>query len=195
MEGKHVPRSWCFAVVPLAVLLVAGCAGDPAPAVPARTFPALRAGAAVPLEIEVLAQDAVEPAALRMLLVRAGFAAAAERTFVGGRDLRSVTARIVEFSSEQGASVYLRWLDTHARDLLGEAERGTAIALGDGKTASSYTAAPGGCCAKAMTTSFAAWRRGASVLSVLVVGAGADAGGLASLARGFDAATVATEET
>jgi len=175
-------------VVPaIAVWLAVGCGAELSPSVPAQAFPDMRAGKTAPLDLETLAQDAVEPMTLRTLLDRARFAAATERTFVGGEGIRSVTARIVVFSYEAGARQYLEWLDTHAGDLLGAAKQGPAIALSDGGSAFSYTAAPGGCCAKATTTSLAAWRRGRRVLTILAAGADA-ATGLEELARELDGA-------
>jgi hypothetical protein len=195
VEGKRVAPNRRLVVSAIAVWLAVGCGGDPSPSVPAQAFPDLRAGKTAPLDLLTLAQDAVEPMTLRALLDRAGFAAATERTFVGGEGIRSVTARIVVFSSEVGAREYLQWLDIHPGDILGAAEHGPTIALSDGGSAFSYTASPGGCCAKATTTSLAAWQRGRRVLTVLAAGADA-ATGLEELARELDgAARSGTEES
>jgi hypothetical protein len=183
-------------VVATGAAVGAGCAGDASPTVPARTYPGLQAGGTVRLEIDALAEDAVQPEALRALLDRAGLEGAVERTFVGSEALRSVTARIVDFTSERGAREYLGWLEEHAADLLGESEEEAGIDLANGASASAFTAVPGGCCPKAMTTSLAVWQRGTRVLTVLAVGGDADASGLAALARDLDdAAGVTTQET
>ena len=180
-------------VLAIGATLIAACGADPAPSVPAGTYPGLRAGGLLRLEVETLADDAVEPAALRTLLDEAGFTVAVERTFVGSAAVRSVTARIVQFSSADGAARYLGWLRSHAADLLGESERAQGIELPGGTEAVSFTAAPRGCCAKAMTTSLAAWQRGSKVFTVLAVGPAADEAGVADLARAFDGSAAAAE--
>lgn len=177
--------------VAIGAAVIASCAGDATPSVPARAFASLRAGDTVRVDAETLAQDAVEPAALLALLDAAGFVDAVERTFVGSEDIRSVTARVVAFSSEEGARRYLGWLRTHADDLLGEADEGSPVELAGEVSGMTFTSAPGGCCAKATTTSLAAWRRGSAVLTVIAAGPGAGATGISELAGDFDDATTA----
>lgn len=174
-----------------AAIAVAACSRDATPAVPAASFPSLDAGEVVRLDAETLAADALEPGSLQELLERTRFATGSERTFVGDGGVRSVTARVLEFGSVDGAAEYLRWIEDHASDILGETRVEPPIEVGGG-VARVFSHAPGGCCPKAMTTVLAAWRRGNLVLSVLASGSEVRGPNLALLAAGFDRAAAET---
>jgi hypothetical protein len=182
------------AVVVVVLLLVAvvGCGseGQPAAATP-RTLPAVALpgldSRARSLDTQTLANDALEPAALADLLARAGYVAGREREFSGrSRTFDRVVARTLVFEGAEGGERYLGWLRRHGRDLLG---RAAPIRLKTpGKSGVALTLVRCGSCTKEQPTFLAAWRSGATVLSVLAAGPGVNPQRFAALVREQDEA-------
>jgi hypothetical protein len=160
------------------VVALAGCGAEmqATPALP-DTLPAL----ALPgldsrvrsLDARTLAADSLRPGALADLLADAGYVAGREREFSGrSRTFNHVVARTLLFEERQGGEHYLDWLRRHGRDLLG---RAVPVHLTTpGKSGVALTLVPCGACKNELPTFLAAWRRGATVMSLLAAGPGAN---------------------
>jgi len=167
-------REWGSLVAIVVAALLAGCAtgGSQAPAPPAR-LEGLRTTSAVEhVDLERLAAEAMDVAALDGLLESAGFLAATERTYAGvDPEIRRVVVRVVRFDSLGGAERYLRWLREHASEVIGDAEPAPGHPY---REAPVYIHEPGGCCPKEAVVALSVWRSGRDVIRVLVAGPGAD---------------------
>jgi hypothetical protein len=112
----------------------------------------------------------LDAAAVRSELEATGFVAGSGRSFaVPGQRVRTVLARVLEFSSADGAARYLEWTRTNAVKLLGDGSVEPGVRLpGAGFV---FLHDPGGCCAKDQAAAVGVWRRGRLVLSVQAIGA------------------------
>ena len=169
--------------------LAAGCGGgderSTPPTLPPSALPELSSQARE-LDREALAADALAPDALAELLDEAGYVSGREREFFGhGESFDRVVARSLRFESAEGAERYIRWVRSHPRDLLGEAEEQPRLELGSSGVL--LTLVPCGSCKKELPTHLAAWLRGDVVLSLLASGRGANPERFAALARELDA--------
>ena len=177
-------------VVAAALLLLAACGSGerekPRPeSLPASALPDLESRGR-PLDAESLAADSLDPEALTDVLGRAGFVAGSEREFAGKtRTFDHVVARTLVFRSAAGAETYLGWLRDHAADFLGRAEA-TDVST-PGRSAVAFSLAQCGSCKKEVPTFLAGWRRGATVMTLLAGGSGANPDRFSALARRFDA--------
>jgi hypothetical protein len=125
------------------------------------------------LDTQALAADALRPDALVDILAAAGYVAGREREFSGRtRVFNHVVARTLVFEREEGGERYLDWLSRHGRDLLGRAA--PARLSTPGKSGVALTLVPCGACKNELPTFLAGWRRGATVLSILAAGPGAN---------------------
>jgi hypothetical protein len=167
------------------LLAVAGCGTDePHTSTTPKTLPP----AALPdldsrarsLDARALAADALQPAALADLLGAAGYVAGREREFSGrSRTFNHVVARTLVFERAEGGERYLDWLRRHGQDLLGGA---VPVRLATpGKSGVVLTLLPCGACNNELPTFLAGWRRGATVLSLLAAGPGANRGRFSAL--------------
>ena len=125
------------------------------------------------LDTSALAADALRPDELADLLAEAGYVAGREREFSGRtRTFKHVDARTLVFEREEGGERYLDWLSRHGRDLLG---RAAPVRLSTpGKAGVALRLVPCGACKNELPTFLAGWRRGATVLSILAAGPGAN---------------------
>ncbi len=124
------------------------------------------------LDIAAIAADAVGEAELTAILEDAGVESAIERWFTAGPAIRRLQVRIVRFEDARGAETYIRWLESHVEDVIGDAD-----AVSDSETLAAtslflHEADP--CCPKETNVALAAWRDGTEVVRVLVAGPGAD---------------------
>lgn len=157
-----------------ACMLLAACGGPttapaPEPPLPAHSLPG-HPTAARPITADTLASEALDTGAALAVLDDTGFLAGSARSFAApAQGVRTVQARILRFSSEDGATRYVRWLQMHV----------TAI-IGDGRVAESarlpspgfvFVHEPGGCCPKEQPVALGVWRRGSTVLWVEAIGA------------------------
>ncbi|HET9248675.1 MAG TPA: hypothetical protein VFP13_01875 [Actinomycetota bacterium] len=189
-------------VVPLlvAALLGASCASDPPASTPARTTgpahvlepipaTALPGNTADPVDLDAaaIALDAVDAAALRTVLDRAGFVGGTERQFSrvqGGR--RRIVARVLAFRTPQGAERYLAWLRGHADEVIGDAAPDPGLrAPGDGSV---LVHQPNPCCHNETRIFLAMWSRGSSVVTIQIAGEGARGSDVPELLSQLDAA-------
>lgn len=178
----------------LVALALAACRGQgagPTPTIPSDALPGL-ASRVTGLDTARLAEDALDPDALRELLARAGFVAGTERSLTTGTaGFRSLAERRLSFGSLEGAKQYLDWLAHHASDILGAVQPEPPFDL-PGSLAFSET--PGGCCPGKSTFWFlTAWQRGATVLSVMASGPDAKRGNIAPFVASLDAAVERTQ--
>jgi hypothetical protein len=176
----------------LVLAVSAGCgsgeenaATTPRPAtLPASVLPGLDERART-LGAEALAADSLVPAPLRQLLEDSGYVTGSEREFSGKtKTFDHVIARALLFEEPQGADAYLEWLGEHGDDFLGRAEP-AKLAL-PGTSGVAFTLAACGTCKKELPTFLAGWRRGATVLSLLASGSGANPERFGELARDLD---------
>jgi hypothetical protein len=178
------------AVLVLALATGCGAQEESAPATPGpRTLPA----SALPdleqraraLGLEALAADSLKPEPLRELLAESGYVTGSEREFSGKTPtFDHVIARTLLFENMKGADAYLGWLGTHGHDFLGRADP-AKLSL-PGNSGVGFTLAACGTCKKELPTFLAGWRRGATVLSLLASGSGANAERFGALARELD---------
>jgi hypothetical protein len=176
----------------LVLALTTGCGADEesAPTTPAP--PTLPASALPDLEhrgralgLEALAADSLEPAPLRQLLQDSGYVTGSEREFSGKTaTFDHVIARTLVFEDMNGADDYLGWLGKHGHDFLGRADPAKLSLPGDSGVG--FTLAACGTCKKELPTFLAGWRRGATVLSLLASGSGANPERFGVLARELD---------
>jgi hypothetical protein len=182
-----------FGLLALLVLAVAiGCGAEEKsasttpgpPTLPASALPDLESRARV-LGLEALAADSLEPEPLRELLEDSGYVAGSEREFSGKTTtFDHVVARTLLFEDQEGADAYLGWLGAHGHDFLGRADR-ARLGL-PGNSGVGFTLARCGTCKKELPTFLAGWRRGATVLSLLASGSGANPQRFGALARDLD---------
>ena len=157
----------------LAVALAA-CGTEPSipAAPPASVLGSVTTTRTATLDIATIAADAVEEAELTAILEEAGVESAVERWFTAGPAIRRLQVRIVRFEDAGGAEAYVRWVESHAEDVIGDARP-----IPDAETTAPtslflHEADP--CCPKETNVTLAAWRDGAEVVRVLVAGPGAD---------------------
>jgi hypothetical protein len=176
----------------LVLAVAAGCgAGEenaattPRPAtLPASALPDLEQRGRA-LGLEALAADSLEPAPLRQLLEDSGYVTGSEREFSGKtKTFDHVIARTLVFEDMNGADAYLGWLGKHGDDFLGRADP-AKLSL-PGNSGVGFTLAACGTCKKELPTFLAGWRRGATVLSLLASGSGANPERFGALARELD---------
>jgi hypothetical protein len=180
-------------LVALLVLAFAtGCGADGGSA-PTTAGPATLPASALPdlepraraLGLEALAADSLKPEPLRELLEESGYVAGNEREFSGKTTtFDHVVARTLLFENQEGADAYLGWLGAHGHDFLGRADRAQLGLPGDSGVG--FTLAACGTCKKELPTFLAGWRRGATVLSLLASGSGANPERFGALARELD---------
>jgi hypothetical protein len=175
----------------LVVAVLAGCGADEEhavaapPTLPASALPDLESRART-LDVETVAEDALEPDELAQLLGDAGFVTGSEREFSGRtKTFDHVIARSLRFDSVDGADSYLGWLGQHGDDILGAADPAQVAPLGESSVA--YTLARCGTCKKELPTFLAGWRRGEVVLTLLAAGSGGNPDRFDTLARELDA--------
>jgi hypothetical protein len=122
---------------------------------------------------EDVATEAVDADALSGILDIAGFQAGVRRSYAGGgRAIRRVEVRVLDFESSDGASMYLAWLRANVADLIGDVRDTERTLFGDVPL---YIHLPDGCCPREPAVALAAWSQGPQVVRVLVSGAAADA--------------------
>ncbi|MGH3021713.1 MAG: hypothetical protein ACRDNR_16375 [Gaiellaceae bacterium] len=176
----------------LLLLAAAACGAEEAtrPATPA-TLPA----AALPeldsrartLDVASVADDAFEPDALAALLSEGGYVTGREREFSGKATVFDhVVARTLVFESRQGADAYLGWVRGHGDEVLGRAAPAKVAPPGEDGVA--FILERCGTCKKELPTFLAAWRREATVMTLLAAGDGADAASFSALAHELDEA-------
>jgi hypothetical protein len=176
----------------LVLAVAAGCGtgeenASPTPrpeTLPASALPDLEPRARA-LPLDALAADSLKPEPLRQLLEESGYVTGSEREFSGKtRTFDHVIARTLAFEEPQGADEYLAWLGAHGDDFLGRAQP-EKLAL-PGTSGVAFTLAACGTCKKELPTFLAGWRRGATVLSLLASGSGANRERFGALARDLD---------
>lgn len=176
----------------LVLAVAAGCgtgeenaATTPRPAtLPASALPDLEQRGRA-LGLEALAADSLEPAPLRQLLEDSGYVTGSEREFSGKtKTFDHVIARTLVFEDMNGADAYLGWLGKHGDDFLGRADP-AKLSL-PGNSGVGFTLAACGTCKKELPTFLAGWRQGATVLSLLASGSGANPERFGALARELD---------
>jgi hypothetical protein len=175
------------------VLLLAGCSGgSPGGPAPLRRQPALSADA-VPhskaefavLDLQRVTSGALDASSLSALLEGARFIGGTERTFVSrSTPLDRVSTRVLEFLRRDGAAAYLRWVESHPADLIGDATGGPPLDLPGAPQV--YVHTPEGCCPKDVPKSLAVWQRGRYVLEVIANGGLAKQKPLLDLATQLD---------
>ncbi len=138
------------------------------------------------VDIQLLAEEARDPASLATLLDEEGFASGRQRTFANPKgEVRLVVARVLRFENATGAEAYVLWLQEHASDRLGSVEAAEPPEI-LGAFAVAHT--PSGCCPnKDMSWYLAAWTRGGYALSLLVGGSEADPAFVEELSAALDA--------
>ena len=176
----------------LLLLAAAACGAEEAasPAapttLPAAALPELDSRART-LDAASLADDAFEPDALAALLSEGGYVTGREREFSGKTaTFDHVVARTLVFESRDGAEAYLGWVRGHGDEVLGRAAPAKVVPPGEGGVA--FTLERCGTCKKELPTFLAAWRREATVLTLLAAGDGADPASFSALAHELDEA-------
>lgn len=153
---------------------------------PAAALPDLDSSART-LDAASLAEDAFEPDALAALLAEGGYVTGREREFSGKATVFDhVVARTLVFETQQGADAYLGWVRGHGDEVLGRAAPAKVRPPGEGGVA--FTLERCGTCKKELPTFLAAWRREATVLTLLAAGDGADPASFSALAHELDEA-------
>jgi hypothetical protein len=183
-------RLTLLALLVLAVAASCGSGGEnaattPRPAtLPASALPDLEQRGRA-LGLEALAADSLEPPPLRQLLEESGYVTGSESEFSGKtKTFDHVIARTLVFEDMNGADAYLGWLRKHGDDFLGRADP-AKLSL-PGNSGVGFTLAACGTCKKELPTFLAGWRRGATVLSLLASGSGANPELFGALARELD---------
>jgi hypothetical protein len=133
------------------------------------------------VDLDTLAADALEPAALAQLLDQAGYSIGLEDEYSGRTKLYAhVVARRLEFGGTEGASRYVAWLRSNAAEVLGTARPPSGFETG----ADGFVTRDAGCgCHSDLPTFLAAWREGSIVRTLLADGPGVDRGRFVALAR------------
>ncbi|MFL5766806.1 MAG: hypothetical protein ACJ758_03055 [Actinomycetota bacterium] len=112
---------------------------------------------------------ALEAARLTALLGSAGYLAGTERSFVSNSSpLDRAATRVLAFEHDGGAAEYLRWVQDHPGDLIGDAEPSKRSGQDGGPSV--YVHTPNGCCAKDIPKTLAVWQRDRYVLEVIANG-------------------------
>lgn len=154
----------------VAGILAASCGSDSQPRppraptlepIPAEALPG-RAAQPKELDAREVSTDAVDVDELEALLESAGFVAGTERRFsrrVGGR--RMTLARILVFETARGAHAYLRWLQDHVHDVIGNARPVDGLSVPDGTIV--FVHQPNPCCHGETRLVLAAWNDGDTV--------------------------------
>jgi len=167
-----------FVASTLVVVLGTACAHSAPPLTARPTHPPALDAHAVPdatsaatsLNVDRVTTGALEAARLTALLGSAGFVGGTERSFVSDTGpLDRASTRVLQFAHDQGAAEYLRWVEAHPGDLIGDAERSRPLDL-EGRP-SVYVHTPNGCCPKDAPKSLAVWQRDRYVLEVIASGA------------------------
>ena len=176
-------------VVVLGTAAACGSAEDP-PAPPAtlgaEALPQLDSRART-LDAGAVAFDALEPSALQQLLAESGYETGSEREFSGKtRTFDHVVARTLVFETADGALAYLDWLRGHGDDVLGRAVQAKITPPGEAGVA--FALERCGTCKKELPTFLAGWQRGATVLTLLAAGSGANPARVTALLQKHDEA-------
>jgi hypothetical protein len=180
-----------FVAILLLALVGASCGSGEASApmssqlttLPESSLPKLDSRARA-LSASTLAEDSLAPE-LEKALEDWDYLTGLEREFSGKTTtFDHVVARTLLFESADGAKAYLAWLGQHADNVLGRAQPADLQPLGESGVA--FTLAGCGTCKKELPTFLAGWRRGATVLSLLASGSGANPDRFGSLARDLD---------
>jgi hypothetical protein len=175
----------------LLALIAASCGSEETSApmssrlatLPKSSLPELDSRARV-LSARTLAEDSLAPD-LEKSLQTWGYLTGLEREFFGKTTtFDHVVARTLMFETADGAKAYLAWLGRHADNVLGRAQPADLDPLGESGVA--FTLAGCGTCKKELPTFLAGWRRGATVLSLLAAGSGANPERFGALARDLD---------
>jgi hypothetical protein len=137
------------------------------------------------LNVERVTTGALEAARLTALLGSAGFVGGTERSFVSDASpLDRASTRVLRFAHDQGAAEYLRWVEAHPGDLIGDAKPSDPLEVaGDPNV---YVHQPNGCCAKDIPKALAVWQRDRYVMEVIASGAYAKDQMLSELASEMD---------
>lgn len=179
------------AAILLLALIAASCGSEETSApmssrlatLPKSSLPELDSRARV-LSARTLAEDSLAPD-LEKSLQTWGYLTGLEREFFGKTTtFDHVVARTLMFETADGAKAYLAWLGRHADNVLGRAQPADLDPLGESGVA--FTLAGCGTCKKELPTFLAGWRRGATVLSLLAAGSGANPERFGALARDLD---------
>ena len=176
----------------VAVLAFSGCGGSQDNALPPLAPPLERT--ALPdlthrdrdLTTDALAADAIDRERLEEVLRNARYEGGREREFTGHTDtVDHVVARVLRFETAEGAEAYLQWLDAHTLDVVGETRPLDPLAVG--AAARLHELEPCSTCKKQLPTLLAAWRRDATVGTLLASGRGLHRIELERLVRSVDA--------
>jgi hypothetical protein len=180
-------------------VLLAGCTSEP-PEITSPPPPATLSAEAIrdlasrgrTLDAGTLGSEAPDPDDLIRTLERAGFLVGSERRFSGRvPGPRVVVARVLVFENEPGADTYLDWLTTNADHLIGRSEPRDPLPFGDDPAL--FVRTPSGCCPKELPMFFATWRRGSSVLSLLLQGVDAERARAESIGAELDRVVLSDE--
>lgn len=188
MLPRQLRRSVAAAFIAVmgAAALGIGCGGsEPAPDLPpplaSAVLPELASRDRV-LPARDLAEDALEPADLAVLLDEAGYRGGTEREFSGHTDtFDHVVTRTLVFEDVAGADAYVDWIAGHTGDLAGPSRSLAPIGLGAERSAL-FELEPCATCKKQLPTWFGAWRRGSTVSYLLVAGRDVDRRSFGTLA-------------
>jgi hypothetical protein len=181
-------------------VMLAGCTSEPPETRPLPPPPATLSAEAIrdltsrgrTLDAGTLGSEARDPDDLIRTLERAGFLVGSERRFSGRvPGPRVVVARVFVFENEPGAATYLDWLTTNADDLIGRSEPRDPLPFGEEPAL--FVRIPSGCCPKELPMFFATWRRGSSVLSLLLQGVDAERARAESIGAELDRVVLSDE--
>jgi hypothetical protein len=90
----------------------------------------------------------------------------------------------VAFDEQEGADAYLRWLDEHADEVIGDAEVVADAAVPSADAAIEVLRhEPGDCCPKETVTYLTAWRDGEVVVVLQLAGPSVEVADVAAAAR------------
>jgi hypothetical protein len=192
MEGSRVRRNGIVLGLLMIGPILSACAHGVVDPAPNSRPPALSADA-VPhsktdfsvLSLQRVTSGSLEAASLAALLERAKYRGGTERSFVSrSSPLDRTVTRVLEFSRDDGARVYLGWAESHPADLIGDAKGGAPLDLPGSPDVFVHT--PNGCCAKDVPKSLAVWQRDRYVLLVIANGGMAKQKTLTDLAAQLD---------
>lgn len=114
---------------------------------------------------QVLLDDAVDPEAVDLALMDAGFRIGAERVARDRQaDVRETRVRVLRFADSAGAAAWLAYVDEHPVDVVGTATRGAPTGR-----AVVYHHVPDGCCPGKDLPSWWALSAGGTLVTVVVV--------------------------
>lgn len=144
------------------------------------------------LDAGTLGSEVRDPDELVQTLDRAGFLVGSERRFSGRiPGPRVVVARVLVFENGAGAAAYLNWVTTNTADLIGRNEPRDPLPFGDEPAL--FVRTPSGCCPKELPMFFATWRRGSSVLSLMLQGVDAGRARAESIGAELDRVVVSDD--